>query len=207
MNAFEFLFQLTLPPPTLERFLATFALIPARYFGTAPPASILGYLPFVSDMFLHGEWLHLILNMWTLWMVRSCRRGSPGNGSFCNHLPCCRDRCFLCPRDRQHAFGGTSPWCDWCHCRGHWLLCLDVPICAAGDDCSHHLRSYSYQDARYRIRVLLDDVSNHFRYYDIDDADRWRRHCRVGAYGWVYRRVDSCAIGETPGLQLSSLLR
>lgn len=68
MNAFEFLFQLTLPPPTLERFLATFALIPARYFGTAPPASILGYLPFVSDIFLHGEWLHLILNMWTLWM-------------------------------------------------------------------------------------------------------------------------------------------
>jgi len=26
------------------------------------------YLPFVSNMFLHGGWLHLILNMWTLWL-------------------------------------------------------------------------------------------------------------------------------------------
>lgn len=71
-NAIVFLFQLALPPPALERFLATFALIPARYFDglgvVAPPASILDYLPFVSNMFLHGGWLHLILNMWTLWI-------------------------------------------------------------------------------------------------------------------------------------------
>jgi membrane associated rhomboid family serine protease len=26
------------------------------------------YLPFVSNMFLHGGWLHLIVNMWTLWL-------------------------------------------------------------------------------------------------------------------------------------------
>lgn len=72
VNSVLFLFQISLSPPALERFLAEFALIPARYFGelasVVPPEGILDYLPFVSNMFLHGSWLHLILNMWTLWI-------------------------------------------------------------------------------------------------------------------------------------------
>jgi membrane associated rhomboid family serine protease len=72
LNTVVFLYQVSLPPPALERFLLTFALVPARYFGdfadVAPAQSMLDYLPFVSNMFLHGGWLHLILNMWTLWI-------------------------------------------------------------------------------------------------------------------------------------------
>ena len=26
------------------------------------------YLPFITNVFLHGSWLHLIFNMWTLWL-------------------------------------------------------------------------------------------------------------------------------------------
>ncbi len=72
VNVLVFLFQTSLPPNALKYFLATFALIPARYFSElaiiSPPEGILDYLPFVSNMFLHGGWLHLILNMWTLWI-------------------------------------------------------------------------------------------------------------------------------------------
>lgn len=72
VNVVVFLFQVSLPPHALERFLSAFALIPARYFGdlgaTVPPIGMVDYLPFVSSMFLHGGWLHLILNMWTLWI-------------------------------------------------------------------------------------------------------------------------------------------
>jgi len=72
VNVIVFLFQASLSPLALERFLSAFALIPARYFGDLkvmmPPEGILDYLPFVSNMFLHGGWLHLILNMWTLWI-------------------------------------------------------------------------------------------------------------------------------------------
>jgi len=72
VNTIVFLFQESLPPPVLERFLFTFALIPARYFGdlaiVESPEGIVDYLPFLSNIFLHGGWLHLILNMWTLWV-------------------------------------------------------------------------------------------------------------------------------------------
>ncbi len=36
-------------------------------FGLPDPA-LIDYLPFATNMFLHGGWLHLIVNMWTLWL-------------------------------------------------------------------------------------------------------------------------------------------
>jgi len=71
-NCAVFFFLLSLSPRELDWFLIHFALIPARYFtslafGNAEPA-LLDYLPFLTNMFLHAGWLHLILNMWTLWL-------------------------------------------------------------------------------------------------------------------------------------------
>lgn len=72
MNVIVFLFQASLSPLAREHFLFSYALIPARYFGQLamvdPPEGLLDYLPFVSNMFLHGGWVHLIFNMWTLWI-------------------------------------------------------------------------------------------------------------------------------------------
>jgi len=86
VNTIVFLFQVSLSPSALERFLSAFALIPARYFGdlaaAAPAEGILDYLPFITNMFLHGGWLHLILNMWTLWIFGPAVEDRLGSGRF-----------------------------------------------------------------------------------------------------------------------------
>jgi membrane associated rhomboid family serine protease len=72
VNTAVFLFETSLDPVTLERLFYFFGLVPARYshpdwalrFGL-PVGS---YTPFMTSMFLHGGWLHLIGNMWTLWI-------------------------------------------------------------------------------------------------------------------------------------------
>jgi membrane associated rhomboid family serine protease len=70
INCAVFLFQIGLSAAEQEAFLYRYALVPARYiellsYGRITPADL---LPFFSMMFLHGGWLHLILNMWTLWL-------------------------------------------------------------------------------------------------------------------------------------------
>jgi len=68
-NGAVFLIEINLSPNRLDAMIAQFALVPARYFAPgAAPLGLLDYLPFATDMFLHGGWLHIILNMWTLWL-------------------------------------------------------------------------------------------------------------------------------------------
>ena len=55
----------------LPEFLTSFGFIPARFFAlleTHPEKYLALYLPFLTTMFLHGGWLHLIANMWTLFI-------------------------------------------------------------------------------------------------------------------------------------------
>jgi membrane associated rhomboid family serine protease len=67
-NCAVFLIQITLTPPEANSFIARFALIPARYFYDDAGLAPADFLPFITMMFLHGGWLHLILNMWALWI-------------------------------------------------------------------------------------------------------------------------------------------
>jgi rhomboid family protein len=70
INVFVFLYEVQLGP-AVGAFLKRYALIPAEVtaslsYGTANFTDTVS--PFLTSMFLHGGWLHLIANMWFLWI-------------------------------------------------------------------------------------------------------------------------------------------
>ncbi|HEY0799682.1 MAG TPA: rhomboid family intramembrane serine protease [Steroidobacteraceae bacterium] len=84
-NCLVFLLQQSLDPDELEQFLSQFALIPVRYSELVPGESDLGagdFLPLLSMMFLHGGWLHLIMNMWMLWLFGPTIEDRQGHGRY-----------------------------------------------------------------------------------------------------------------------------
>jgi membrane associated rhomboid family serine protease len=85
-NCLVFLLQDSLSPDQLEDFVGQFALIPARYSeGLASEETGLAaadILPFFTMMFLHGGWLHLILNMWMLWLFGPTIEDRLGHGRY-----------------------------------------------------------------------------------------------------------------------------
>lgn len=79
VNAAVFLYQIDLSPRAEMQFIYTYALVPAVY-GSPELARHAGldpynYWPLLTNTFMHGGWLHLIFNMWTLWLF-----GSPVEG-------------------------------------------------------------------------------------------------------------------------------
>jgi len=72
VNSLVFLAELSMSDYTLERVSYLFGLVPARYTHVEW-AQLVGfpiddYWPFLTSMFLHSGWLHIIGNMWSLWI-------------------------------------------------------------------------------------------------------------------------------------------
>ncbi len=57
-NVLIFLFQISLDPWMRNHFIANYGIVPDR----------LHYSAVITSMFLHGGWMHLIGNMWFLWI-------------------------------------------------------------------------------------------------------------------------------------------
>jgi rhomboid family protein len=72
VNVLVFLFELSLDPAELEALFYLFGIVPARYthpaWAQAIGFPVDSYWPFVTSMFLHGGWAHIIGNMWSLWI-------------------------------------------------------------------------------------------------------------------------------------------
>ena len=72
INVFVFLYELSLPEPLLEQAFYLFGIVPARYahpdWAEEVGFPLHDYWPFLTHQFLHGGWLHVIGNMWTLWI-------------------------------------------------------------------------------------------------------------------------------------------
>lgn len=71
-NCVVFAYELTLDPFSLNELFHTYGLIPAHPEATT----------FLTSMFLHGGWLHLIGNMWFLWIFGDNVEDVMGHGRY-----------------------------------------------------------------------------------------------------------------------------
>lgn len=82
INTIVFLYQYALSPRQSYYFSMLHALVPRRYFDATWAAgaglSQNDYWPFITGVFMHGGWWHLIINMWTLFIFGSSLEGRLG---------------------------------------------------------------------------------------------------------------------------------
>jgi membrane associated rhomboid family serine protease len=71
-NVAVFLWMQNLSPRLLEAAIVHYAVIPVAYTDPRYALSLgldpTNFLPMLTDMFMHGGWMHLLFNMWFLWI-------------------------------------------------------------------------------------------------------------------------------------------
>lgn len=84
-NTLVFLYQASLAPGALEQLIRNFGMVPARLSLDDPTVWLADPsipLTLVTSQFLHGGWLHLISNMWTLFIFGDNVEDRIGSGRF-----------------------------------------------------------------------------------------------------------------------------
>ena len=72
LNAAAWLFELGLPRRELAQFLQLYGVVPADFYAPT----------LITSMFLHGSWMHVIGNMWYLWIFGDNVEDRVGHGRF-----------------------------------------------------------------------------------------------------------------------------
>jgi membrane associated rhomboid family serine protease len=71
-NVVVFLWMESLSPRLMEAAIVHYAVIPVAFTDPRYALSLgldpTNFLPMLTDMFMHGGWMHLIFNMWFLWI-------------------------------------------------------------------------------------------------------------------------------------------
>ena len=84
LNAYIFYQELTVSDDDMEMLLEQFGLVPADFLNGWKVShwSPALYIPFVTNLFFHGGWLHIIGNMWYLRIFGDNIEDRLGHGSF-----------------------------------------------------------------------------------------------------------------------------
>ena len=78
-----FLFENRLPHELLDEFTYYFGIVPIEYTGRHRHGiPLVDYLSFLTTMFLHGGWLHFLVNMWFLKIFGSKVEDRMGHSRF-----------------------------------------------------------------------------------------------------------------------------
>jgi membrane associated rhomboid family serine protease len=72
VNSLAWLYEVSLPRRVLEGFLQVYGVVPANFQAYT----------LVTSMFLHGSWMHVLGNMWYLWIFGDNIEDQLGHGRF-----------------------------------------------------------------------------------------------------------------------------
>ena len=72
INVVVFLFEWSLEPFSRNHFIGVYGLVPANFLASS----------LITSMFLHGSWMHLIGNMWFLWIYGDNVEDVLGRGKY-----------------------------------------------------------------------------------------------------------------------------
>jgi membrane associated rhomboid family serine protease len=72
LNALAWLYEISMPEPVLTQFLYIYGVVPADFSAAT----------LITSMFLHGSWMHVIGNMWYLWIFGDNVEDRVGHGRF-----------------------------------------------------------------------------------------------------------------------------
>lgn len=78
VNLVVFIFEATMTSGGFQRLMFGYGLVPARLNLQHPIA----YLTLVSSMFLHGSWVHVLSNMWVLFIFGDNVEDRMGHGRY-----------------------------------------------------------------------------------------------------------------------------
>jgi membrane associated rhomboid family serine protease len=86
VNFLVFLFQISLADEESILLTYKYGLVPLRYsdplWALKQGLSSTDYLPFLTGVFMHGGALHIVLNMWTLYIFGASLESRMGHGAF-----------------------------------------------------------------------------------------------------------------------------
>ena len=72
LNGLAWLFEISLPADVLPQFLQVYGMVPADFHAPT----------LITSMFLHGGWMHVLGNMWYLWIFGDNVEDRLGHGRF-----------------------------------------------------------------------------------------------------------------------------
>jgi len=82
LNVLAFFGEISLGP-RMQEFIQVFGFVPQNFFLSLGHGNVVGaIIPIFTSMFLHGGWLHLIANMWTLYIFGDNVEDTLGRGKF-----------------------------------------------------------------------------------------------------------------------------
>lgn len=79
INIVVFLIELHLPSGDIELFFMRWGVVPWRF---THPRLEPDYITLLSSLFVHGGWMHIIGNMWSLWIFGDNVEDRMGRGGF-----------------------------------------------------------------------------------------------------------------------------